>query len=223
MEPSASWLDLDMAGMLVANFLQSWLQASLAPQPHPQQIAHDIQDSIPPSPEDGLCLSASIDDGTGASSPGEHGQAICPQGQSPEPRLAERQDPCAGSRLRLLRHPDQQSRRFQDVGGRCFSGKSRRGLRVGSLSPVRAPAAIGTGCWRFAPSPALCTSTRTAATIQPTSTINFYSDSKEPCPKPSFISFARASRAANAIKPSAENCVSPYRSDTSMERNRAAC
>src|SRR5271166_3185393 len=136
MEPSASWLDLDMAGMLVANFLQSWLQASLAPQPHPQQIAHDIQDSIPPSPEDGLCLSASIDDGTGASSPGEHGQAICPQGQSPEPRLAERQDPCAGSRLRLLRHPDQQSRRFQDVGGRCFSGKSRRGLRVGSLSPV---------------------------------------------------------------------------------------
>ena len=99
MKPSASWLDLDMAGMLVANFLQSWLQASLAPQPHTQQIAHDIQDSIPPSPEDGLCLSASIDDGTGASSPGEHGQAICPQGQSPEPRLAERQDPRTGSRL----------------------------------------------------------------------------------------------------------------------------
>jgi hypothetical protein len=96
MESAASWLDLDMAGMLVANFLQSWLQADLAQRPQPQQIAHDIQDPIPPSPEDGLCLSASIDDGTGASSPGEHRQAIRPQGQGPEPRLAERQDPGAG-------------------------------------------------------------------------------------------------------------------------------
>ena len=48
-------------------------------------------------------------------------------------------------------------------------------------------------------------------------------DSREPCPKPSYILFARASRAANAIKPGAESCVSSYPSDTSMERSRAAC
>src|ERR1700738_511302 len=136
MEPSASLLDLDMAGMLVANFLQSWLQAGLAQQSHPPQISHDIQDPIPPSPEDGLRVSASIDHGPGAPSPGEYRQAICPQGQSPEPGLAGRPDPGAGSRLRLLWHPDQQPRRFQDLGGRCLSGKSRRGLRTGSLSPA---------------------------------------------------------------------------------------
>ena len=61
------------------------------------------------------------------------------------------------------------------------------------------------------------------ATIRPTSTINCCSDSKEPCLKPSYILFARASKAANAIKPGAENCVSPYRSDTSMARSPAAC
>jgi DNA invertase Pin-like site-specific DNA recombinase len=37
------------------------------------------------------------------------------------------------------------------------------------------------------------------------------------------LHFARASRAANAIKPGAENCVSSYPSDTSMERSPAAC
>src|SRR6202022_4660878 len=116
MEPSASLLNLDMAGMLVANFLQSWLQARLAQQPHPQQIPHDIQDPTPPSPEDGLCVSASIDHGPSAPSPGEHRQAIRPKGQSPEPGLAERPDPRAGSRFGLVRHPDQQPRGFQDPG-----------------------------------------------------------------------------------------------------------
>src|ERR1700730_7781047 len=105
MEPSASLLDLDMAGMLGANFLHSWLQANLAPQSQPQPIAHDSQDPIPPSPEDGLRVSASIDHGRGAPSPGEHCQAICSQGQSPgqspEPGLAGRPDPGAGSRLRF--------------------------------------------------------------------------------------------------------------------------
>jgi hypothetical protein len=57
----------------------------------------------------------------------------------------------------------------------------------------------------------------------PTSTISFCPDSKEPCPKPSYISFARASGAANAIKPGAENCVSSYPSDTCMERSPVAC
>src|ERR1700686_4680078 len=109
MESSASWLDLDMAGMLVANFLQSWLQANLAQQSQPQPIAHDIQDPIPPSPEDGLRVSASIDHGPSAPSPGEHRPAIRSQGQSPEPGLP---DPGAGSRLRLVRHSEQQPRRF---------------------------------------------------------------------------------------------------------------
>src|ERR1700730_3790656 len=82
---ASSRLDLDMAGMLVANFLQSWLQAGLAQQPHPQQLPHDIQDPTPPSPEYGLCVSAPIDHGPGAPSPGEHRQAIRPKGRSPEP------------------------------------------------------------------------------------------------------------------------------------------
>src|SRR5262249_52079641 len=62
------------------------------------------------------------------------------------------------------------------------------------------PAATGTGCWSFVPSPALCLSTRMVATIRPTSTINSCSDSKEPCPKPSYILFARASKAAKRNK-----------------------
>src|ERR1700724_816108 len=102
MESSASWLDLDKAGMLVANFLQSWLQANLAQQSHPQPIAHDIQVPIPPSPEDGLRVPASIDHGPSAPSPGEHRPAIRSQGQSPEPGLAERPDPRAGSRFGLV-------------------------------------------------------------------------------------------------------------------------
>jgi len=37
-------LDLDMAGKLVANFLQSWLQAGLDQEPQAPQSLHDSQD-----------------------------------------------------------------------------------------------------------------------------------------------------------------------------------
>jgi hypothetical protein len=110
MEHLAPRLDLDMAGMLVANFLQSWLQAGLDLEPQAPQSLHDSQDPTAPSPEDGLHLSAPVDHGPSAPSPGEHRQAIRLEGQGPEPGLAERSDPCAGPGL----GPVRQSNNRQD-------------------------------------------------------------------------------------------------------------
>src|SRR5215469_18835934 len=112
-------LDLDMAGIVVANFLQSWLKASSPVRaPQAKESSHVIPDSASPSPEDGLCLSSSVDQGSGASSPGEHRQAVRLKGQSPESGLAERPDPSAGCRPGLIRHSDQSPPRFQDAGRR---------------------------------------------------------------------------------------------------------
>src|SRR6516225_3833119 len=68
-------LDLDMAGKLVANFLQSWLQVGLDEEAQAPQTLHDSQDPTAPSSEDGLHLSAPVDHGPSAPSPGEHRQA----------------------------------------------------------------------------------------------------------------------------------------------------
>src|SRR6516164_3228644 len=78
-------LDLDMAGKLVANFLQSWLQAGLDQEAQAPQSLHDSQDPTTSSSEDGLHLSAPVDHGPGAPSPGEHREAVRLEGQSPEP------------------------------------------------------------------------------------------------------------------------------------------
>src|SRR5258707_14535293 len=97
-------LDLDMAGIVVANFLQSWLKASGPLQePQAKEPAHAIPDSTPPSPEDGLRLPTSVDHGSSAPSPGEHRQTVCLKGQSPLSGLAQRPDPGAGSRPGLVR------------------------------------------------------------------------------------------------------------------------
>ena len=78
-------LDLDMAGKLVANFLQSWLQAGLDQEAQAPQTLCDSQDPTAPLSEDGLHLSAPVDHGPGAPSPGEHREAVRLEGQSPEP------------------------------------------------------------------------------------------------------------------------------------------
>src|SRR5215469_15730374 len=109
-------LDLDMAGKLVANFLQSWLQAGPDQEPRAPQRLHDNQDPTTSSSEDGLHLSAPVDPGPSAPSSGEHRQAVRLEGQSPEPGLAQRPDPPAGPGLGLVRHADQQPPGFQDAG-----------------------------------------------------------------------------------------------------------
>src|SRR5580765_1799919 len=134
----SSQLDVDSAGILVANFLQSWWQAGLALEAPTQsnQTCHELQNPDPPSPEDGLRLSAPIDDGSSLSSPGEHQPPVCLEEPSPRAGLATGTDSGAGCRLGTVGYPDEQPSGFQDPGGGCVSGESGSGVRLGSFALI---------------------------------------------------------------------------------------
>src|SRR2546430_11326246 len=120
-----SQLDIDSAGILVANFLQSWWRAGLvleAPTQSNERL-HEPQNPNPPSPEDGLRLSAPIDDGSSLSSPGEHQPPVCLEGPSLGVGLATVADSSAGCRPGTVGHPDDQPPEFHDPDGRCVSGE----------------------------------------------------------------------------------------------------
>src|SRR5919106_6890390 len=133
---SSSQLDLDSAGILVANFLQSWWQAgsALPAATQDKEICHDIQNPKPASAEDGLRLPTPIDDGSSLSSPGEHPTPVCPEGPSSGTGLATGPDPGVGCRPGPVGNSNEQPPGFQDSGGRCVAGESGGGLRVGSFT-----------------------------------------------------------------------------------------
>src|SRR2546425_5276822 len=135
---SSSQVDLDSAGILVANFLQSWWRAGFAlPAATPnKEPCHELQNPDPPSPEDGLRLPAPIDDGSSLSSPGEHPTPVCPEGPSPGAGLATGPDPVVRCRPGSVGHPDEQSPGFQNSGSRCVPGESRSGVRLGSVAAI---------------------------------------------------------------------------------------
>src|SRR5512145_1698112 len=121
----ASQLDLDSAGILVANFLLSWRQAGLdlTPQPPPlSPLPYDHKNPNPPSPEDGLCLPAPVHDGSSSPSSGEHSTAVCIEGSSSGTGLEDRPNPSAGCRPGELGYANEQPPGLQDPGGRCFAG-----------------------------------------------------------------------------------------------------
>src|SRR5690349_2715467 len=127
---------LDSAGILVANFLQSWWQAGFAfPTATPnQRTCHELQDPNPAPREDGLRLPAPVDDGPSLSSPGEHSAPVCLEEPGPGAGVASGPDPGAGCRLGAVGHPNEQSPGFQDSGGRCVAGQSGCSLRLGSFA-----------------------------------------------------------------------------------------
>ena len=133
-----SQLDIDSAGILVANFLQSWWRAGLVLEAPTQSkdSCHELQNPNPPSPEDGLRLPAPIDDGSSLSSPGEHQPPVCLEGPSLGVGLATGADSSAGCRPGTVGYPGEQPPGFQDPGGRCVSGESGRRLRLGSFATV---------------------------------------------------------------------------------------
>jgi hypothetical protein len=134
---SSSQLDLESAGILVANFLQSWWQAGFALPPTPRkETCDELQNPSSPPSEDGLRLPAPVHDGTSLSSPGEHQPPICVEGSSPGTGLATGPDPGVGCRLGAVGHPDEQPPGLQDAGGRRVSGKGGSRLRPGGFAVV---------------------------------------------------------------------------------------
>jgi hypothetical protein len=131
-------LDLDSAGMLVANFLQSWRQAgwALTPPPQSPSPAYDLKNPNPPSPEDGLRLPAPIHDGPSLPPPGEHSAAVRVEGASSGTGLATEPDPGAGCRPGDLGHANEQPPGLQDAGSRCVTGQSRSRLRLGGFALI---------------------------------------------------------------------------------------
>src|SRR6185436_12819458 len=133
----SSQLDIDSAGILVANFLQSWWQAGFASStPQTAESCHDIQNPNPSSPEDGLRLPAPVDDGSSLSSPGEYPTPVCTEGPSPGTGLATGPDPSVGCRLGTVGDADQQSPGLQNAGGRCVPGKSRGSFLFGGFALI---------------------------------------------------------------------------------------
>src|ERR1035438_5458907 len=136
---SASQLDLDSVGNLVANLLQSWRRAGLTlhtPPQTPETPYDDLKNPSTTSTENGVCLPAPIHDGPSFSSPGEHPKAVCLEGQSSGTGLDARPDQGAGCRPGDLGHPSEQPPGFQDAGGRCVAGKSGGGVRLGSVALI---------------------------------------------------------------------------------------
>src|ERR1051326_2238447 len=133
-----SQFDLDSAGILVANFLQSWWQAGFAlPAATPnQQTCHELQNPNPSPREDGLRLPAPVDDGPSLSSPGEHPAPVCPEGPGAGAGVATVPDPSAGCRPRPVGHSDEHPSGLQDPGRRCVPGESGGGLRLGSFAAI---------------------------------------------------------------------------------------
>src|SRR5881396_1734100 len=106
---SSSQLDLESAGILVANFLQSWWQAGSALPPTPtKETCDELQNPSSPSSEDGLRLPATVNDGASLSSPGKHSPPICVEGSSLGTGLASGPDPSVGCRPGAVGHSDEQ-------------------------------------------------------------------------------------------------------------------
>src|SRR5882724_5467250 len=218
-----SQLDIDSAGILVANFLQSWWRAGLALEAptRSKESCHELQNPNPPSPEDGLCLPAPIDDGSSLSSPGEHQPPVCLEGPSPGVGLAIGADSSAGCRPGTVGHPGEQPLGFQDPGGRCFSGESGRRLRLGSFATVALVQRLASlaGDLLFNRNPdRRCRWLLRSGRFQRSALAR--AQRHHVASRTAF--YPRAPRAANATRPNAESSVSRCRWATCMATNSAA-
>ena len=81
--------------ILAVNMLQVFIAGAFK-ENDSQEVIDDIQDQGVSQREDGLCVSASIHHDAGASSSGEHREAVCLEGEGVGLRLDYREDQSSG-------------------------------------------------------------------------------------------------------------------------------
>ncbi|MCY1232629.1 hypothetical protein D9M72_451310 [compost metagenome] len=127
-------IDLQSAGVLIANMLEAWLTAEPALE-LTEEAVDEHQDHPPTSEQAGVHLYPPIDAGPGATPSGEHRAPVCVARQSAGIGLATNVDPDPGSGPRSVRRADDGPRGFQDAGGGCLDGARGRRVCAGGLAP----------------------------------------------------------------------------------------
>src|SRR5215510_9474410 len=108
MDPAVAAFDFAKAGAILADMVESFLAAGIAPS-LPEGVDHDdVKDHGPTPVARGVHLHSSVDAGTGALQSGEHRAPVQSQEQGPVDRLEPREDPHLRSGPRSFR--DDQSR-----------------------------------------------------------------------------------------------------------------
>jgi hypothetical protein len=131
---ACSVIDLQIAGVLIANMLEDWLAAEKSLKPCSEESGHDQhQDCRASSAEAGVRLCPAVEPCAGPISSGEHGAAICTPQQSDRTGLEGVADPDSGWRPWPLGCPDDRPRGLQGVGHRRLDGESGRGILAGGF------------------------------------------------------------------------------------------
>src|ERR1700674_544177 len=127
-------IDPQLAGVLIANMLESWLTADSALAP-PRETVDEHEDHRTPPQQAGVHLYPPVDTGPGTAPSGEHRAPVRVEGQGAGAGLAANVDPDPGPRPRPVRRPDDGARGLQDAGGGCLDGTGGRGVCAGGVTP----------------------------------------------------------------------------------------
>src|SRR5229473_130812 len=134
LHPAIAALDFAKAGAILANMIESYLAAG-APPFDPEGPDDDAIEDRRATPVAGrLHLHSSIDDGTSALQPGEHGATIQSEEQGRASRLEPRAHSDPRSRSRPVRGADDSSRGLQGAGRRSGNGPGRCDLLLGGIA-----------------------------------------------------------------------------------------
>src|ERR1700686_835452 len=126
-------IDAGLGGVLLANMVEAWLAGNPDCLPS-MEAADEPQDHGTKPEQTGLHLCALVDERPGAPPSGKHGAPVCPASDGAGTGLERIGDPDARPGSGNDRYRDDQAGGFQDSGGRCLDGPSRRGVCAGSFT-----------------------------------------------------------------------------------------
>src|SRR5215469_7228352 len=126
---SRAAIQAELMGVLLANMLAGWLEEN-------QEVADEFHDQRTTPEQVGVRVRAAVDDGAGASSPGEHGAAICSATQGSGVGLERASSAGPGSRSGQVGSPDDGAGGLQDAGSGSLDGTGGSGICAGGVAAV---------------------------------------------------------------------------------------
>src|SRR6185369_12920961 len=126
-------IDAGLGGVLLANMVEAWL-AGNPDCLESVEAANEPPDQRTTPEQTCLHLCAPVDECPGAPPPGEHGAPVCTASDGAGVGVERIGDSRARPGPGHDGYRDDQAGGFQDAGGGCLDGSSRRGICVGSLA-----------------------------------------------------------------------------------------
>jgi hypothetical protein len=142
-------IDAGLGGVLLANMVEAWL-AGNPDCLESVEAADEPQDHRTTPEQTCLHLCAPVDECPGAPPPGEHGAPVCTANDGVGVGVERIGDSHARPGPGHDGYRDDQAGGFQDAGGGCLDGPSRRGICAGSFATgaleSRLASAVGVVC-----------------------------------------------------------------------------